>query len=241
MLKRPLYFAILSIHMKRELTKLNRNHLIFLIKWLKKPNRKPLILCGARQVGKSTLVRLFAEQQHRSLHEVNLEKYLELSDSFRQAPRELLNILETLPNMPPFNKEDSLLFFDEIQAVPAAIPALRYFYEEIHSLPLLAAGSLLEFALNDHRFSMPVGRVEYLHMGPMTFTEFLEALDEQKLSDFINNYQLNKKISPIIHNRLLALLRTYFFVGGMPEAINIYAQSRRLQAVSEVHHSSIET
>ena len=92
----------------------------------------------------------------------------------------LLNLLEALHHIKAISF-GSLLFFDEIQAVPEAIPALRYFYEEMKQLPVVAAGSLLEFALSDHRFSMPVGRVEYLHMGPMTFTEFLEALDETKL------------------------------------------------------------
>ena len=93
----------------------------------------------------------------------------------------LLNLLEALPGINPIS-EDSLLFLDEIQAVPEAIPALRYFYEDLKQIPVLAAGSLLEFALSDHQFSMPVGRVEYLHMGPMTFTEFLGALDENKLA-----------------------------------------------------------
>jgi predicted AAA+ superfamily ATPase len=220
---------------------LNRNQLINLENWLNKPNRKPIILRGARQVGKSTLVSLFAEEQNRSLATINLERYPDLAPAFEQnAPVSLINLLEALPGINAISS-DSLLFLDEIQAVPEAIPALRYFYEEMKQLPVLAAGSLLEFALSDHRFSMPVGRVEYLHMGPMTFSEFLDALDETKLLSIIRSFNIGDEINPIVHKRLLELLRTYFFVGGMPEAINIYVVSKQLKDVSDAHNSIIET
>lgn len=220
---------------------MNRNQLINLENWLNKPNRKPIILRGARQVGKSTLVSLFAEEQNRSLATINLERYPDLAPAFEQnAPVSLINLLEALPGIKAISS-DSLLFLDEIQAVPEAIPALRYFYEEMKQLPVLAAGSLLEFALSDHRFSMPVGRVEYLHMGPMTFSEFLDALDETKLLSIIRSFNIGDEINPIVHKRLLELLRTYFFVGGMPEAINIYVVSKQLKDVSDAHNSIIET
>ena len=233
-----------------------RKQLIVLDKWLEKPNRKPIILRGARQVGKSTLGRMFAERQNLSLAEINLEKYPELGPTFkRNDPVSLVNVLEALPGIGAIStgtpavgtisgndsSNNSLLFLDEIQAVPEAIPALRYLYEEMGQLPVMAAGSLLEFALSEHKFSMPVGRVEYLHMGPMTFTEFLDALDETKLSSIIRGFRAGDKIDPVIHGRLLDLLRNYFFVGGMPEAINIYANTKRLKNVSEVHNSIIET
>ena len=196
---------------------------------------------GARQVGKSTLVNLFAEEQNRPLAEINLERYPDLAFAFEQNdPVSLLNLLEALPKIKSISS-DALLFLDEIQAVPEAIPALRYFHEDMKQLPVLAAGSLLEFALSDHRFSMPVGRVEYLHMGPMTFSEFLDALEETKLLSVIHSFSIGDEINPLVHRRLLDLLRTYFFVGGMPEAVNIYALSKRLKDVSDVHHSIIET
>ncbi len=220
---------------------MNRKQLIYLKYWLEKSNRKPIIIRGARQVGKSTLLRLFAEQQNRPLTEINLERHANLAPVFEQNDlKNLLNVLEALPNISPIST-DSILFLDEIQAVPEAIPALRYFYEELSQLPVAAAGSLLEFALSDHQFSMPVGRVEYLHMGPMTFSEFLEALSENKLAAIIKEFTLGDDINPVIHNRFLNLLRTYFFVGGMPEAVNTYAQSKRLRDVSDVHNSIIET
>ena len=220
---------------------MNRKQLNQLEYWFSKPNRKPLVIRGARQVGKSTLVRLFAEQQNLPLAEVNLERYADLGSSFnRNDPESLVDVLETLPGINAISP-NSLLFLDEIQAVPEAIPALRYFYEEMSQLPVVAAGSLLEFALSDHQFSMPVGRVEYLHMGPMTFTEFLDALGESKLASIIRRFEIGDEIAPLIHNRMLDLLRTYFFVGGMPEAVGAYAHSRRLRDVSEVHNSIIET
>ena len=218
-----------------------RKQLAQLKYWLNKPNRKPLLLRGARQVGKSTLIKLFAQQQKLALADINLERHVDLSPVFKSnQPVEIINILETLPNIDTISAE-TLLFLDEIQATPEAIPALRYFYEEMDQLPLVAAGSLLEFTLSDHSFSMPVGRVEYLHMGPMTLTEFLQAIDETKLASIIKNFNLGDTIDPVVHNRMLRLLRTYFFVGGMPEAVKVYAHSKQLKDVSEVHSSIIET
>lgn len=219
---------------------LNRNQLKQLEYWINKPNRKPLIIRGARQVGKSTLVQLFSRQQQRPLAEINLERYPDLAATFalKDLPR-LIDVLEALPGVSEI--DSSLLFLDEIQAIPEAIPVLGYFYEDMPQLPVIAAGSLLEFVLSDHQFSMPVGRVEYLHMGPMTFTEFLDALGETKLFSIICGYTLGEKIEPIIHQRLLALLRSYFYIGGMPEAVKVYTNSKRMKDVNEVHNSIIET
>jgi predicted AAA+ superfamily ATPase len=218
-----------------------RKQLNQLSNWVHKANRKPLILSGARQVGKSTLVRLFAQQHNCALVEINLERNLDLSSVFKSNnPADIINTLEALPNIGSISPK-SLLFLDEIQAVPEAVPALRYFYEDMGALALVSAGSLLEFVLNDHTFSMPVGRIEYLHMGPMTFTEFLDALDENKLSSLIKNFNIGDTFNPVVHSRLLGLLRRYYFVGGMPEAVKVYAESRQLKRVSEVHNAVIET
>lgn len=220
---------------------MHRNQFQFLNKWLHNKNRKPLIIRGARQVGKSTLVQLFAKQQQQTLINVNLERYPELYQVFRSKnPEQIIQQIEALPNMDAV-RDDALLFLDEIQAVPEAIPALRYFYEDKPELPLVGADSLLEFALSNHQFSMPVGRIQYLHMGPMTFTEFLSALGEDKLHDIVTHYELGQEIGTVVHQRLLQLLRTYYFVGGMPEAVAVFAENRSFQEVSEVHNSIIET
>ncbi|WP_069471492.1 ATP-binding protein [Candidatus Marithrix sp. Canyon 246] len=220
---------------------MQRQQLEFLYKWLHNKNRKPLIIRGARQVGKSTLVELFAEQHQQNLFNVNLERYPELSKVFfSKEPEQILQQIEALPRMGKISN-DMLLFLDEIQAVPEAIPALRYFYEDRADLPVISAGSLLEFALSEHNFSMPVGRIQYLHIGPMTFTEFILALGENKLYNFIKNYEFGQEIGVIIHQRLLQLLRCYYFVGGMPEAVAIFADTRSYRQVSDVHNSIIET
>ena len=220
---------------------MDRNQFTFLENWLAMPNRKPLVLRGARQVGKSTLVRLFAERCQRPLAEVNLERHADLAPAFaRNDPAYLLNVLEALPRVGPIGP-GGLLFLDEIQTVPEAIAALRYFREDMSDLPVLAAGSLLDFALADHRFSMPVGRVAYLPMGPMTFTEFLRAVDEGKLTSLITAFEFERDLDPVIHNRLMELLRTYFVTGGMPEAVQAFARSRRLRDVIDVHNSIIDT
>jgi predicted AAA+ superfamily ATPase len=209
--------------------------------WLEGIDRKPLVIRGARQIGKSTLVRLFAAELQRTLAEVNLERHPQINVVFESmSPQQILNQLEALPNMPAIGPT-ALLFLDEIQAAPAAIAALRYFYEERRDIPVIAAGSLMEFALTQRRISIPVGRIQYLHMGPMTFTEYLEALGENKLRESIGSYTFGTDLGPVVHKRLLELLRSYYFVGGMPGAVDVYAKSRKLADVSNVHNSIIET
>jgi predicted AAA+ superfamily ATPase len=124
---------------------------------------------GARQVGKSTQVRRFADQQKLILNEINLERHPDLDTVFETLDTTAIRgKIEALPGR-SITKPGSILFLDEIQATPAAMPALRYLYEDFPDLPIMAAGSLLEFTLTDHRYSMPVGRIEYHHLGPMTF------------------------------------------------------------------------
>ena len=213
----------------------------FLDEWLAMPNRKPLILRGARQVGKSTLVRLFAERCGRPLAEVNLERHTDLASAFaRNDPAHLLNVLEALPGIGPIHP-DGLLFLDEIQSVPEALSALRYLREDLGQLAVLAAGSLLDFLLADYRGSMPVGRIAYLHMGPMSFSEFLDAVGAESLAREVASFEMERGLDPALHERLTELLRTYFFTGGMPEAVQVFARSRRLRDVGEVHASIIDT
>lgn len=220
---------------------MKRKQLKALGAWLEGVDRRPLVIRGARQIGKSTLVRLFAQQIQCPLAEVNLERHPELNIVFESmSPQQILNQLEALPNIPAIGAA-SVLFLDEIQAAPSAIAALRYFYEERRDIPVIAAGSLMEFALTEQRISIPVGRIQYLHMGPMTFTEYLEALGESKLKESIESYTFDVEIGPVVHTRLLELLRSYYFVGGMPGAVDVYARSRKFSDVGTVHNSIIET
>ncbi len=220
---------------------MQRRQILDFSNWISRPNRKPLIVKGARQVGKSTLVKLFAAHTEKPLVEVNLERFPELQGTFASLNiDDILNALEALPNIGHINEGD-LIFLDEIQEVPQAISALRYFYEDQRDFPVIAAGSLFDLTLVDQHLSMPVGRVEYLNMVPMTFTEFLDAMGEQRLIQVIREYEDLDDVNDFIHKRLCALVREYSFVGGMPEAVEVYAGSRRVSEARRIHTSIVES
>lgn len=206
--------------------------------WFRKSSRKPLIVRGARQVGKSTLIRQFAETEGLRLFEVNVERHpFAEADLVLNDPRVLIQEIEYRCNQGQVNREDSLLFFDEIQAQPALLPMLRYFYEDHPELAVVSAGSLLEFALADHSFSMPVGRVEYFHMGPVGWEEYLEALGESDLLGLLNSFQPEERFPMAAHQRLLTHLRNYLLVGGFPEPCASFLQTGDLQRSFELQHS----
>ena len=219
----------------------SRNAIKYLDRWLDKKRRKPLILRGTRQVGKSTLVRLFAKSANLSLREINLEKHLVLDDIFKTLDMEIIiRELEALVRN-PINVPGTLLFLDEIQATPHALQALRYFYEEYPDLPVITAGSLLEFTLADHLFSMPVGRVEYYHLYPLTFREFLAVIEPTLLPYLDTLSPLSDAIPLAAHQHLLQRLRDYFFVGGLPEAVQSFYEDQSLLEASAVHRSIVST
>lgn len=212
----------------------------FLATWLRKDTRKPLVLRGARQVGKSTLVRRFAQENGLLLNEVNLERHLRLDDIFKTTDvQNICRELEAITGKDIKGKE-SLLFLDEVQATPHALMALRYFFEELPDTPIIAAGSLLEFTLADHSFSMPVGRIEYYHLHPVSFLEFVSAL-EPALSKYLLELTPSSPPPDTAHQKLSQLQRQFFFVGGMPEAVANYQKNKSLASVSEVHRSIIGT
>ncbi|MEN8245921.1 MAG: ATP-binding protein [Thermodesulfobacteriota bacterium] len=212
-----------------------------LARWLNKSRRKPLIIRGARQVGKSTLVQNFSRMQGLTLAEINLEKHENLNKIFKTKDLDIiLPELELLAGT-SLHQENTLLFLDEIQSAPEAIAALRYFYEEMPQLPVVAAGSLLEFVLSNHDFSMPVGRVEYLHMGPMTFKEFLLAMEEDMLLAYMEEFRFSRALPQTAHKKLLQRQRQYIYIGGMPESILVFQESRSLLNTRDIHHSIIQT
>jgi len=212
-----------------------------LIRWFNKSRRKPLVIRGARQVGKSTLVRSFAAREGLDLHEINLERNRRLNNVFDEGvTEEVIRELAYACGSGSIRNERSLLFLDEIQATPAAIPFLRYLYEDLPELAVIAAGSLLEFTLAKHNYSMPVGRIEYLFLGPMTFCEFLLARGEKHLSDLLSSFD-DSDLPSTAHERLLRHFRDYLFVGGMPEALLADCEGGTPRDVSDVHDSVIET
>ena len=207
----------------------------YLFQWLSSSQRKPLILRGARQVGKTWIVRKLAQESKRELIELNFEQNPTLIDFFHDNnPNTALMFLKSY-----FKKEfipnQSLLFLDEIQAAPQLLAKLRWFAEEMPELPVIAAGSLLDFCLNEYEYSMPVGRVTYAYLEPLSFEEFLLANGYQQLNDFLTQWHINEVIPEPIHETLTNLLREYFFVGGMPEAVSSWIDKRSLLDINKIH------
>lgn len=219
---------------------MKRNAEHYLNEWLASENRHPLIIRGARQVGKSTLVRDFAKSAGLQLNEINLYRHLDLAEVFKTLnPGKICEELSDRFSR-DVQEPGSLLFLDEIQAVPEAIDALRYFHEEKKELPVVSAGSLLEFTLSQHHFSMPVGRVETMFLGPVTFSEFAKEADSY-LARYLTAERIHRGISDTAHGRLMELVRRFMLVGGMPEAVQTWLDTGSIAAVSSVHRRIFNT
>lgn len=200
--------------------------------------RKPLILRGARQVGKTWSLKEFGKNRFESVALVDLERnpfLRKLFDGDLNAAR-ICSDLEVLlrQNITPGK---TLLFFDEIQACPRAITALRYFYEEMPGLHVVAAGSLLEFALKDASF--PVGRVQFLNLYPLCFAEYLEAIGNTPAAAAVLGNPAD--ISPVVHDLLREELKRYLFIGGMPAAVNAYKENGSLRNAFDVQGEIAES
>lgn len=220
---------------------MERKYLVFLQKWLAAQNRQPLVIRGARQVGKTWLVRYFAKEEHRRLIELNFEQQPQLATFFKSnEPKQILLNLgsflgeEIIPHQ-------CILFLDEIQAVPELLEKLRWFAEDLPELPVIAAGSLLDFVLEKHTFSMPVGRIGYMYMEPLSFEEFLVACKQKALVHYLEAFQWNTEIPEALHTKLMSLFKEYIIVGGMPAAIASWMTHRSLPEVSQIHRNLITT
>ena len=186
--------------------------------WKIKENRKPLILKGVRQVGKTYILRRFGQYAFPNFHYVNFEEDEELSKIFERDlnPSRIIQELSFYVNS-SINTKDDLLIFDEIQSCPRALTSLKYFQQDMPGLAVCAAGSLLGIHLGESSF--PVGKVEYLDMFPMCFKEFLEASGETRCSEFLLNCAGKEPLPEIIHSHLWDQLKLYFIVGGLPEIV----------------------
>jgi predicted AAA+ superfamily ATPase len=224
---------------------LNRSEIKDLNEWAGRSGRKPLVIRGARQVGKSTMVRQWAVGAQLALLEVNFERNPEFREAFAtQSPAQILSTLQLLTAQ-AIRAGETLLFLDEIQSAPEALAALRYFYEEMPQLHVIAAGSLLEFALADARFSMPVGRVEYMYLGPMQFEDYLVAMEQSALVTWLRNVSLQElrggAMVRAVHEKYMTLLRQYWVVGGLPEAIMSFVQQRDFKEIGRIHQGIVAT
>ncbi len=218
-----------------------RTSLPFLKNWLSHPDRKPLVIRGARQVGKTWLVRKLAEAEGKKLIEINFETHPSRISLFEpeDVSRIFFNIEAAFKES--FDSHKSILFIDEIQAAPHVFAKLRSFAEEMVQLPVIAAGSLLEFMLEDHEFSMPVGRIEYMYLEPFSFEEFLLARNAGKLVEYLKQYSWHEEIPLFIHNELMTYIKEYMIVGGLPAAVKSWQSHQSLQLVNQVHHNLIGT
>lgn len=220
----PLIFVIM--YLKRSIDR-------ELLHWSKDPMRKPLLLRGARQVGKSTAVRELAKRFEYYL-EINFEEQKRVHSLFQQdlSPIELCDNLSIIFGIPVIPGK-TLLFFDEIQACLSAISSLRFFYDKYFELHLIAAGSLLEFALEELP-SFGVGRVRSMFLYPFSFDEFLAACGENRLVEIKHEASIEHPLQEVVHDKLLNYFKRFLILGGMPEVVAHYAQGGKLLACQNV-------
>lgn len=207
-------------------------------KWKESKRRKPLILRGARQVGKTYSVKQFGKQYFDNVALVDLERNIDWHHVFvgNLDAKRICSDLEILLSQ-KIEPGKTLLFIDEIQACPRAITALRYLYEELPDLHVVAAGSLLEFAMRD--ISFPVGRVQFLSLHPLCFVEYLQAIGKDEAMDTI--LSTPRKVTQTIHAFICEELRRYFFIGGMPESVLAFVETRLMQESFEVQAGICDT
>jgi len=205
-----------------------------LLLWTRESNRKPLLLRGARQVGKSSAVRHLAEQFDYFL-EINFELNSEARDLFAKGDLSPFKLCQELAAIyqTPIIPGKTLLFFDEIQSSVPAISSLRFFYEEYNELHVIAAGSLLEFAFQEIP-SFGVGRIRSMFMYPMSFSEFLIACNHQLLLQAIQKADCKNPLSDPVHKKALELLKKYLILGGMPEVVSVYVNDNDLLSCQRV-------
>ncbi|MFH1128130.1 MAG: AAA family ATPase [Candidatus Omnitrophota bacterium] len=212
-----------------------------LFNWKERKDRLPLLLRGARQVGKSYIVEEFGKKAFKNLVVVNFEFRPELKQCFTTLdPIEIINKLQLLMGE-AIEAEKTLLFLDEIQECPNAIMALRYFKEKYNKLAVIGAGSLVEFALNNSNFRMPVGRVQFIYLEPLSFGEFLTASGNEQLRHYLGQIRLSSVFDDAVHQKLMDLLRVYLIVGGMPAVVKEYLESRNFLNCQRIQNSLLQT
>lgn len=220
---------------------MKRSILADLLRWKESPARMPLLIRGARQVGKTYTVEEFGKLHFDRTVVCNFENRPDFSLCFRTLdPKQIVAEIELMANA-AIVPGKTLLFLDEVQECPKAIMALRYFKEQMPELHVIGAGSLLEFILNDSDFRMPVGRVQFLHMRPLSFQEFLEALGEEKLLSALHTISLREPFSEAVHERLLKFTREYIALGGMPAVVATYLKTKSLKTCQDIQNALIST
>lgn len=201
---------------------MDRSVIKHLIAWKDQHDRLPLLMRGARQVGKTTVVEQFGAQHFSDMLQINFELQREYLSCFESLdPQDILKKIYAISGR-AIQPGKTLLFLDEIQDCPNALMALRYFYEKMPALHVIAAGSLLEFILGEDDFRMPVGRVQSCYLKPMSFVEYLHAAGKSSMVEYIENVNLDTGIDEGVHAALIKQLRQYLVLGGMPAVLKNY-------------------
>ena len=215
---------------------MKRKALLHLLEWKNKTGRMPLIVNGARQVGKTYIIKEFGDLNYKNMVYFNLETNIAVNSYFETdiQPLRIIQYLETAAGQRIFPKE-TLIVLDEIQSCPRALTSLKAFCEEAPDYHIVCAGSLLGVAVNRENFSFPVGKVDEIQMFPMDFEEFLWALNEEILSEDIRNHFIDNTTFPeALHNKALDYYKQYLIVGGMPASVKEFTETKSLIAASEI-------
>lgn len=218
---------------------MERSALHALKEWKNSPNRKPLLIYGARQVGKTWLMKHFGKNEFKNTVYVNFEKEIQLRSLFEQDyhPSRIIKALETY-----FGKDikpgETLVVFDEIQEAKGALTSLKYFNEELSEQHVIGAGSLLGIAVKQQT-SFPVGQVEFLNLYPMNFNEFLMATGNDRLARFLDEKDWTLLTS--LRTKIISLLKSYYYVGGMPEAVLSFSQNENYNQVRKIQENILQS
>src|SRR3990167_10577700 len=209
--------------------------------WKRSDRRKPLILQGARQTGKTYALQAFERAEYIDSVYCNFETNIDLKEFFSQniQPDQIIRKLNIYfgKNIQPGR---TLIIFDEIQACPEALNSLKYFHEQATQFHIAAAGSLLGVKLNQIK-SFPVGQVNFLNLFPLSFLEFLDAMQQGSLRAFLEDIQSPESITPLFHNKLIEQLKLYFYIGGMPEAVASFVKKNDFSLVRDIHQEILKS
>ena len=212
-----------------------------LLEWKSSKYRKPLILKGARQVGKTFILKEFGRREYKDFIYLNFEENPDFADFFQGQiePERIIRNL-SIYFKKEINPDTTLIILDEIQESNRALNSLKYFSEESKEYHIVAAGSLIGIMLSMPQ-SFPVGKVNFLNLYPMTFLEFLDAVEKHELRDYLENVADFSPLPLPFHNELIEALKAYLFIGGMPEAVQRYRDTGDFQEARKVHREIIDS
>lgn len=209
-----------------------------LFKWKAKKNRKPLVIRGARQVGKTWLMKEFGKTAYQSMVYINFDNNRRMKELFStDLDTERIIIGLELYSGDKIDPDNTLLIFDEVQEVPAALTSLKYFYENAPQYHIVCAGSLLGVALHEGT-SFPVGKVEFMDLFPLSFTEFLMAMEKEQYADLLEKQDF--EMVTTFKHEYINLLKQYYYVGGMPEAVLAFSENMDFGEVRRIQQRILD-